>query len=171
MKVTKDEIIGIVLKKLEPNKEETVADIGFGSGKVSLEFSKYFKFVYAVDIDENAIKNFKPESRNIAVIKSHGMDFLRENSVDKAFFGGTKDIEKMLEIALENKSIRSIVIVNAARIGVATRVINKMKELGIFREALIVNISKSYELAGDIAFKNLNPVFIVVGDFRFLINS
>jgi len=95
----------------------------------------------------------------------YGMDFLRKYNVDKAFFGGTFRITEMLEIAKKNKSIKSTVVVNAARIGVAADVIRKMRELGIFKEALIVNISKSYELAGDIAFKNLNPVFIVVGEF------
>ena len=38
-----------------------------------------------------------------------------------------------------------------------------MKKLEIFTEMLIVNVSKSYELAGLTAFKSLNPVFIVVG--------
>ncbi len=171
MKATKDEIIAIALKKLEPNKNEYVADIGFGTGKVSLELSKYFKKVFSVDISEEAVKNFKPKKENIIVINSTGSDFLKNNTVDKAFFGGTKNIEEMLHIAMKYKSIKSTVVVNCARIGVATKVINKMKSIGIFKEALIINISKSYELAGDVAFKNLNPVFMVVGDYSSLNND
>jgi cobalt-precorrin-6B (C15)-methyltransferase len=39
-----------------------------------------------------------------------------------------------------------------------------MQDLGIFNEAVHVQISKSYELAGGIAFKPINPVYIIVGD-------
>jgi len=39
-----------------------------------------------------------------------------------------------------------------------------MKNMEIFKEMLIVNVSKSYELAGGTAFKNLNPVFIIIGE-------
>jgi precorrin-6B methylase 2 len=88
------------------------------------------------------------------------LKFLREFEYDVVFFGGTKGIEEALEIAAERAGK---IAVNAARIEIAVKVMSKMKELGIFKEMLIVNISKSYELAGGMAFKNLNPVFVVVG--------
>jgi precorrin-6B methylase 2 len=40
---------------------------------------------------------------------------------------------------------------------------NKMRELGIFKEMIIANISRSYELANATAFKSENPVFIIFG--------
>ncbi len=165
LKATKDEIIGIVIEKLRPSRSKSVADIGFGTGRVSERLAELFKLVYAVEKDYKAFSSFKPKTSNIKPLNMHGVDFLRDYNVDKAFFGGTSRITEMLEIAKKNESINSTVVVNAARIGVAAEVIRKMRELGIFKEALIVNISKSYELAGDIAFKNLNPVFIVVGEF------
>lgn len=39
-----------------------------------------------------------------------------------------------------------------------------MKELEIFREVVHVQVSRSYELVGDIMFKPINPVYIIVGE-------
>ncbi|VVB68325.1 Uncharacterised protein [uncultured archaeon] len=38
-----------------------------------------------------------------------------------------------------------------------------MKEAGIFQELLQIHISRGYTLAGDIALKPANPIFMVVG--------
>ncbi len=162
MKTTKEEIIGVVFSKLRPTKKDIFADIGCGVGNVAKFFSDYVKFVYAVDNDgeiiEEAKKNLK-NCKNVKIIVSDGYDFLKDYEYDIAFFGGTKGINDMLEVCKARR-----VAVNAARIEVAVEVMEKMKKLGIFKEILIVNISKSYKLAGLTAFKNLNPVFIIFGE-------
>jgi len=38
-----------------------------------------------------------------------------------------------------------------------------MKSFGIFEEVIHVQVSKGYELAGETAFKPMNPGYIVVG--------
>jgi cobalt-precorrin-6B (C15)-methyltransferase len=38
-----------------------------------------------------------------------------------------------------------------------------MKEAGIFQELLQIHISQGYDLAGDMALKPANPIFMVVG--------
>ena len=159
MKATKLEIIGILFAKLMPKREEIFADIGCGSCAVSNFFANYVSKVYAVDIDENVIRNAEVKE-NVELLHMHGLEFLRDYDYDIVFFGGTKDIEEMLKVA--SGKARKIAV-NLARIEMACKVIKVMKELGIFKEALIVNISKSYELAGLTAFKPINPIFIVVG--------
>ncbi len=159
MKITKDEVIGILFVKLKPRKEDVFVDIGCGSCVVSNFFADYVSKVYAVDVDENAIRDAKVKE-NVELLHMHGLEFLRNYDYDVVFFGGTKDIEKMLKVA-SGRARR--IAVNLARIEMACRVIQVMKELGIFEEALIVNISKSYELAGLTAFRPINPIFIVVG--------
>jgi precorrin-6B methylase 2 len=163
MKVTKPEIIGILFAKLKPEKSEMFADIGCGSGSISEFFAPHVRKVYAVDVDEKAVEKARKrlaQFSNVEVIWMDALKFLREFEYDVVFFGGTKGIEEALEIAAERAGK---IAVNAARIEIAVKVMSKMKELGIFKEMLIVNISKSYELAGGMAFKNLNPVFVVVG--------
>ena len=48
----------------------------------------------------------------------------------------------------------------------AVRVTAKMKDLGVFKEILLINVSKGYDLAGGVAFKPYNPIFIVTGEVR-----
>ncbi len=159
MKETKEEIIGVLFSKLKPNNDDVFVDIGCGTCKVSNFFADYVKTVYAVDVDGSVIRDVDVKP-NVKLIHAHGLEFLRDFDYDIVFFGGTKDIEEMLRVASE-KARR--LAVNVARIEVACNVIRTMKELNVFREAIVVNISKSYELAGLTAFKNLNPVFIIVG--------
>jgi len=161
MKATKPEIIGILFAKLKPKRDEVFVDVGCGSGSVSDFFAPFVRKVYAVDIDEEALSKAKSrlsKHDNVELVLSDGYEFLKDNSYDIVFFGGTKNIERMLEVCRAKK-----IAVNAARIEVAAKVVEIMKRMRIFKEALIVNVSKSYELAGGTAFKNLNPVFIVLG--------
>jgi len=163
MKVTKPEIIGVLFAKLKPKKQDVFADVGCGSGSVSEFFAPYVAKVYAVDSDINAVEVSRKRLagfENVEIIHMDGAEFLRNYDYDVVFFGGTKKIDRMLKIA-SSKAKR--VAVNAARVEVAVRVAEIMKKLEIFTEMLIVNVSKSYELAGLTAFKSLNPVFIVVG--------
>ncbi|VUT23798.1 MAG: putative cobalt-precorrin-6Y C(15)-methyltransferase [decarboxylating] [Candidatus Methanolliviera sp. GoM_oil] len=164
MKETKDEVIGILMKKMDPRRDEIFADIGCYTGKVSIEASKYFKKVYSVDIDEEAVKNVeKIKSENMEVFCMRGEDFLRNYTYDKVFIGGTKNYDQMLDVA--SKRAKKI-IANVARLETASNIVKKMREVGIFEEMLLINISKSYELAGDTAFRPLNPIFMVIGSKR-----
>ncbi len=162
-KYTKDEVIGIVFSKLRPRNHHIFADVGCGGGRVAEFFSPYVRKVYAVDADEKAAHSASKrlESlKNVEVRLMDGREFLKEYDYDLVFFGGTRRIDEMLDVA-SKKAER--IAVSAARMEVAARVIGRMKELGIFHEALMVNVSRSYELSGGTAFKPLNPVFVVVG--------
>ncbi|MEM2817688.1 MAG: cobalt-precorrin-6Y C(15)-methyltransferase, partial [Archaeoglobaceae archaeon] len=128
---------------------------------VSEFFAKFVKKVYAVESDADAFEIAKEKLKsyeNVEVVKSDGFEFLKEHELDIVFFGGTRGIDRMLEVCKAKR-----IVVNAARIEVATEVMKKMKELGIFKEMIIANVSRSYELAGLTAFRNENPVFIIFG--------
>lgn len=160
-KKTKDEIIGIVFAKMGPEGNEIFADIGCGTGSVSSFFARFVKKVYAVDESKEAVELAREKLKkfgNVEVLQMNGLEFLKTYDCDLAFFGGTRNIEEMLELCRAKK-----IVVNAARIEVATAVMKKMKELGIFREMIIANISRSYELASATAFRSENPVFIIFG--------
>ncbi len=163
-KSTKPEVIGVVFSKLRPDKGDTFADIGCGSGAVTEFFAPYVKKAYAVDRSIEAVNSSRVKLRrfgNVEIVHSDGAEFLKNRSVDLVFFGGTKGIEEMLELCRAER-----VVVNAARIEIAVLAARKMMEIGIFEEVLIVNIAKSYDLAGGVAFKSLNPVFIVFGQMK-----
>jgi len=160
-KETKDEIIGILIKKFDPNPDEIFVDIGCGSGKVSLSMSKYFSRVYSVDLDKIAIKNLnKIKMDNMQLFCMDGAKFLEEYDYDKVFIGGTKDYERMIDAASDKAKK---IIFNAARLSVASKIVDKMEDKGIFDEILMINISRSYSLAEDIAFHPINPIFMIIG--------
>lgn len=165
MKATKLEVIGVIFAKLKPTREDVFADIGCGTGGVSEFFAPFVKKVFAVDSDEKVVEEAKRRLNglNCEVICMNGLDFLKEYEYDLVFFGGTKRIEEMLGIAC--KKAKKIVV-NAARIEVALKAMEKIKSLGFDGEILALNIWQGYELAGGTAFKPLNPVFVVVGCSR-----
>ncbi|HIH77484.1 MAG TPA: GNAT family N-acetyltransferase [Halobacteria archaeon] len=160
-KETKDEIIGILINKFDPIPNEVFVDIGCGSGKVSLSMSKYFNKVYSVDLDKTAIKDLdKIKTDNMELLCMDGIKFLEEYDYDKVFVGGTKNYEKMIDAAADKAKK---IIFNVARLGVASRIVDKMNEKGVFDEILMINISKSYSLVEDIAFHPINPIFMIIG--------
>ncbi len=165
-KVTKNEVIGVLFSKLQPEGNDIFADVGCGTGAVSQFFSPYTSKVYAVDEDYEAVKRTEKRLKdnkieNVEVVHSDGLDLLKNCDYDLVFFGGTKQIGDMLEVAAKN--VRKMVV-NLARIEIAVEVIRKMEELNIFKEALTVNVARSYDLAGGTAFKSVNPIFMVVGE-------
>jgi len=160
---TKEEVLAIALFKLAPEMGDIVLDIGCGTGTVSLAISNYVKKVVAIDRRREAIdvasENIKGYE-NIELIEGEAKDLIPEiESFNKVFVGGTGDLEEVLNLIKEC----DIIVLNFARIEVASMAIELMKVFGIFKEALVINVAKSYELAGGIAFKPLNPVFMVVG--------
>ncbi|MBE0523609.1 MAG: precorrin-6Y C5,15-methyltransferase (decarboxylating) subunit CbiT [Methanosarcinales archaeon] len=165
---TKPEIAAIVLSKLDLCVSDVFADIGCGTGRISIMAAKLARQVYAIDDREEAIIAAR---QNILDEKIDNIELLRGEAppvldklppLDCAFVGGTRNIEGILHVL--KKKINGRIVVNAVRIQTVSTIIETMQELGIFKEAIHVQVSKNYPLAGEIIFKPLNPVYILVGD-------
>lgn len=169
---TKPEIIAVSLSKLGLKDGDRFADVGCGTGSVSIEASRIARnlTIYAIDARKEALlatetnfKNFGIE--NARILAGEASDLLGFegpiDSIDCAFVGGTKNIDSILEKLVEKKA-RSIVV-NAVRIETVVRTIEAMKRLGIFDEVVHVAVSRSSPIAGETMFKPENPVYIVVG--------
>ncbi len=169
---TKPEIIAVSLSKLGLRDGDRFADIGCGTGSVSIEAARIAKnlTIYAIDAREEALKatetNFKNfDIANAKLFAGEASDILSSgdfvDSIDCAFVGGTKNIGSVLEMLIE-KRVRSIVV-NAVRIETVVRTIEAMKKLGVFKEVINVSVSRGIPIAGETMFKPENPVYIVVG--------
>lgn len=169
---TKPEIIAVSLSKLGLKDGDRFADVGCGTGSVSLEAARIARnlTIYAIDARGEALlatetnfKNFGIE--NARILAGEASDLLGStgliDSIDCAFVGGTKNIDSILEKLVEKKA-RSIVV-NAVRIETVVRTIEAMKRLDIFDEVVHVAVSRSAPIAGETMFKPENPVYIVVG--------
>ena len=161
---TQPENVHIAMGKLEISPGMTFLDVGCGSGAVSLAASRFTDKIYGIDR--------RPEAVEISRTKVPGGTFLCGEAdgllgempkIDRCFIGGTKGIEAFFPVLMEKLSPGSIVVADLARIGIAAKVASLMKNEGIFKELLQIGISRGYELAGDIALRPVNPIFMVVG--------
>ena len=165
---TKGEIIAIALDKLDLRNHETFADIGCGTGRVSIAASRRTKKVIAVDKRSAAIDaaqhNFSEMgiSGRVTLLLGEAPDVLQgyENAIDKAFIGGTRNFKRTIDFLVPHCTR---FVLNAARLEVTADAIGYMKEIGVFEEALLVNVAKGHELESFTAFAPYNPVFMVVG--------
>jgi cobalt-precorrin-6B (C15)-methyltransferase len=169
---TKPEIIAVSLSKLGLQDGDRFADIGCGTGSVSIEAAKIARnlTIYAIDSRTEALRATEMNFRNFnlanaTLFAGEASEILGSenliNSIDCAFVGGTKNIDSVLEILVEKKT-RSIVV-NAVRIETVVRTIGVMKKLGIFVEVVQVSVSRGVPIAGETMFKPENPVYIIVG--------
>ncbi len=165
---TQDEILAIDLAKLQLRQTDVVADIGCGSGKVSLAAAERAQRVFAVDRRPQAIAFARSAAKrsgnsNITFFEGEAIDFLSGiERLDCAFVGGSGQLADVLDL-LAQKVDRTIVV-NAVLIETLSIAMEQMKKNGIFREAIHVQVSRSHELEGRSMFRPIDPVYIVVGE-------
>ena len=160
---TQEENIYIAMGKLNIQPGQAFLDIGCGSGAVSLAASRYTDRIYGIDRREEAVQ--------ICRSRAPGEFFLGEAAavlsdlpqIDRCFIGGTRGINEFFPMLLEKAAPGCIIVADLARIGIAARVAEMMKEAGIFQELIQIHIARGYTLGGDIALKPVNPIFMVIG--------
>jgi cobalt-precorrin-6B (C15)-methyltransferase len=81
---------------------------------------------------------------------------------DCAFVGGTKQLAEIL-LPL-SKRVRRTIVINAVLLSMLTEAVATLKQLGIFREVVQVQVARSHVIAGSIMFRPINPVYVIVGD-------
>lgn len=164
---TKDEILAVALFKLDLRPTDTFADIGCGTGRVSIHAARRVRWVHAVDLRGEAVTYARKEAKTAGI---SNIDFHCGNAVeilpaldrmDAAFVGGSKDLSAVLSILVEH-GIRSVVV-SAVKLDTITTAIAAMRELGIFREAIQVQVSRTHPIGGGLMWKPLDPVTLIVG--------
>ncbi len=162
---TQPEIIAVALSKLGLKPGDVFADIGCGSGSVSIIAAGLVREVYAIDNRDEAISAAKENIEefgitNIKILKGEASELLSDLDIDCAFVGGSKNIENVLDI-LMRKTRRFAV--SAVRLETASVAIKIMKQNERFIELIHIQISRGHELAGGTMLSPENPVFLIVG--------
>ncbi len=161
---TQPENVSIAMGKLEIGAGMTFLDIGCGSGALSLAASRFTDIIYGIDRRPEAVEISRAKVPAGTFLCGEAEDLLATlPKVDRCFIGGTRGIDAFFPLLMERLSPGSVVVADLARIGIASKVANLMKAEGIFNELLQIGISRGYELAGDIALRPINPIFMVVG--------
>lgn len=164
---TQDEVMAISLFKSGLKAGDSFVDVGCGTGKVSVEASRLAGKVYAVDRRSEAIACTRASVieagiSNIELFEGEALDFLQSiGHVDCAFVGGSRDLARVLESLAE--IVSGNIVVNAVKLETLHEAILSMRRLGIFQEALSVQVCRSYDIAGGTMFKPIDPVYVIVG--------
>jgi len=150
--------------KLNIQPGDVFLDIGCGSGAVSWAASRFTDMIFAIDKRADAVEITRSKVPSAKVFLGEASAVLsRLPEIDRCFIGGTRQIEDFFPRLLEKTRPGCVIVADLARIGMAAQVAAMMKEAGIFQELLQIHISRGYTLAGDIALKPVNPIFMVVG--------
>lgn len=162
---TQPEVIAVALSKLNLTHDDIFADIGCGSGSVSIAAARLVKQVYAIDSREEAIRATADNINecgitNVSVLNGEAAQLLSGLDVDCAFVGGSKNMGQVLERLMERVPRFAV---SAVRLETAASALEILKKNNMFRELLQIQISRGSELAGGTMFKPENPVFLVIG--------
>ena len=164
---TQDEVMAISLFRMGLLPGDTVIDLGCGTGKVSIAMASVVQKVYAVDRRPEAIAYAKKAAgeagvTNIEFYCGEAAEFIRTSPpVDCAFVGGSQQIETILPGL--SKKVRRVIVVNAVLVSTLATVTATMQRLGIFKEAIHVQVSRSHLLGQSMMFKPIDPVYVIVG--------
>jgi cobalt-precorrin-6B (C15)-methyltransferase len=165
---TQDEVMAVSIQKMGIKAGDVVADIGCGTGKVAMAMGEIARKVYAVDLRKEAVEASRVNMKawgldNVDLRHQDGLEFLKDcDHLDGAFVGGTKHLRDMLGLLKDKVTGR--IVVNAVLLSSLNQAVDRMVELDIFKEAVQVNVSRSYGLAGSVMFRPIDPVFIIVGE-------
>jgi cobalt-precorrin-6B (C15)-methyltransferase len=150
--------------KLDIQPSQTFLDIGCGSGAVSLAASRYTDRIYGIDRREEAVRMSRSRLPLGRFLLGEAADVISGlPKVDRCFIGGTRGIDEFWPLLLEKAGSGCIIVADLARLGIAFRVTEMMKQAGVFQELIQIHIARGYDLAGDIALKPANPIFMVIG--------
>jgi cobalt-precorrin-6B (C15)-methyltransferase len=163
---TQDEILAVSLFKLGLISTDTVLEIGCGSGKVSVALAKMADHIYSLDKRPDAITVATRTAgnagiHNIEFFCMDARDFLKNDQVfDCAFVGGSKNLAEILPVLA--KKVKRTIVINAVLVSTLEQAVAILKDLGIFTEVVQVQVSRSYDIAGSIMFRPINPVYIII---------
>ena len=76
------------------------------------------------------------------------------------FLAATKNLAEILPLLA--KKVKRTIVINAVMVSTLERAVATLKDLGIFTEVVQVQVSRSYDIAGSIMFRPIDPVYIIV---------
>ncbi len=161
---TQEENIYVAMGKLNIHNDNVFLDIGCGSGAVSEAALRFTNRIFGIDSRSEAVAAAKTKVPSGVFLRGEASElFSKIPRIDRCFIGGTRNINEFFPMLIDKANPGFIVVSHLARLGMAANMVALMKKYGIFHELLQIQISRGYELSGDVAFRPINPIFMVVG--------
>jgi cobalt-precorrin-6B (C15)-methyltransferase len=166
---TKEEIRCVVICKSKVTAQDTVADIGCGTGGLTLEFAKRAKKVYAVDKNPEALKltekNLKKHNLTEKVDLIRGdapgvLDLIPQ--VDILMVGGSSgELPPILKKGYKKLKSNGKIIVTSILIETRFEAVKTLRELELNPDVVEIFISKGHHLERGTMMLAQNPVSII----------
>lgn len=172
--ITKKEIRLLILGELALQPEQTVWDIGAGTGSVSIEIARLCPNSQVFSIEKTAmgINLIKENCQNLLVdniipIYGSAENILSElPNADRIFIGGSSgNLAAILDICKQKIKPKGRVVIALATIENSYRAIDWFKQNNWHYNLLQVQISRSTPIASLTRFTPLNPVTIITAYF------
>ncbi len=168
--MTKQEIRILTLAKAQINFNSFVADIGAGTGSITIEAARLAVNgkIFAVEKNSDAIelirRNVEKFSvNNVEIICAAAPDGL-ENfpELDAVIIGGSGgQLEKILDVLGTKIKIGGRIVINALTVQTLSTCVEYFKKIGWNYEAIQVQITRFQKISRYDMAKALNPVWIV----------
>ncbi len=166
---TKEEIRCLVICKSKVKKEDTIVEIGCGTGGLTLEFAKRSKKVYAIDKNPDAIKLTQENLTNqqllekVDLYETDALNALESlENFDVLIVGGSGgDLSSIIKKSQEKLNPHGRIIVTAILMETKTEAISTLKELGFDVEIIEVNVSKGRIVDRGTMMFSQNPIAII----------
>ena len=171
--ITKAPVRVLTLAALALAPDNTLWDLGAGSGSVGIEATLFVPdgFVYAVEKNSRRVAQIKAnverfKVKNLSVILAqlpHGLANLP--SPDRVFIGGAgKNLDQVLEVAAEALNPLGKIIVNTVLIETLHLAVSVLEKKGFGVSLTQAQISKSRNMPWGRRMEALNPVWIIAAE-------
>ena len=161
--MTKQEIRILTLAKARLNVDSIVADIGAGTGSITIEAAKISSRgkIFAIERKSEAIELIK---RNV---EKFSVDNVTLPELDAAIVGGSGGKCNAILDALDGKlKVGATVVVNAVTIQTAAKAVEYFRIRGWNYETIQVQITRFERVGSHDMARALNPVFIVAANCK-----
>lgn len=166
---TKEELRCIIICKSKVSSNDTVVDIGCGTGGLTVEFAKRAQIVYAIDKNMEALKltqkNLQKHNltNKVQLLHKNALKALRDiEDIDILMIGGSGgDLSLIIEKGYKKLKKDGRIIITSILLETPTEAIKTLKNLEMSIEVVNVSISKGKMMdRGTMMFAN-NPITII----------
>ena len=168
---TKEEVRCLVMCKSNVSPDDTVVDIGCGTGGLTLEFARRSRLVYAVDKNIDALKttaqNLKKHDldKKVQLIHSDALEALNDiETFDILMIGGSGgDLSFLIEEGHKKLRPNGKIMVTSILLETPGEAVETMKKLNMDIDVVDVSISKGRVMERGTMMLARNPITIVTG--------
>ncbi len=170
--LTKKDVRSAILGRLSPGREDTIWDVGAGTGGVSVEMALAAPYgkVYAIERNPEGIELIEENRRNFGVwnlcpIRGEAPDALETlPAPDKVFVGGSGgELSEIIDIVLE-KNEKARICVTAILIETLADAVRSMEERGLVTEVCQITSAAARKVGSKHMMIGENPIYIILGE-------